>query len=255
MVVDRALGEHEPLGDLGCCAALRPPARALRARAASARRILLRCGPRPSRQPARPALAQAPRDDRRRRPRPEPLQLLERRRSGSSSSASASASAASYGQPSSVHSSAARAHSPASWRAYGSAVAAGISSSSPARRRQSASSPINHPDVRSRASASAVSVAARQPRGRLRARPPRLALRRPGRAATAPRSALPVPTPRRAVPMPGSPRRARTSPSTTSATMRGVIEVRGCAGRLRRSRLHLPSGPGRAPGVRDRRVR
>ena len=80
------------------------------------------------------------------------------RRRASSPSASASASAASYGHPSSSHSSAARSQSPASWAAYGPPASAPVSSTLPARSRQVASSPITQEWPRRRASSSAAGV-------------------------------------------------------------------------------------------------
>ena len=102
----------------------------------------------------------------------------------SSSPLSASARAASYGQPRAVHAAAAPRASPAIWRAYGSAIQSGASSSSPAFHCQYASSPANQ---RCRFS-SARLVDGASPRrcarpGRPRATRPRRAPRGRGRGA------------------------------------------------------------------------
>src|SRR5207237_10361224 len=70
VVVDRLLGENEPLGDLGIAEPLRDEPKYFELTRGQVGRILLRRRPRPPWKRACPALPQAARDDRRRRLRP-----------------------------------------------------------------------------------------------------------------------------------------------------------------------------------------
>jgi hypothetical protein len=76
VVVDRLLGEEEPLGDLGVAEPLRDEPKYLYLTRSQVGGILLRRRPRPPREPARPALPQSARDDGSSCLSAEPVELL-----------------------------------------------------------------------------------------------------------------------------------------------------------------------------------
>src|SRR5437764_14084013 len=78
VVIDRALGEEQALGDLRVAQAFGEQGDDLQLACGQSRRVLLRRAPRAARQPADSELAQPLYDDRRRRDSAELLQLCER---------------------------------------------------------------------------------------------------------------------------------------------------------------------------------
>src|SRR6266511_2771111 len=78
VVVNRPLGEHEPLGDLGVAEPLRDEPEYLELARSQVGGVLLRRRPQSPRKPACPALPQSARDDGRRRPSTQLLKLVER---------------------------------------------------------------------------------------------------------------------------------------------------------------------------------
>src|SRR6266508_1969107 len=78
VMIDRPLGEHQPLGDFGIAQSFGDESEHLLLARCEAAWILPRRRTRSPRQPTSPAFAQTACDERRRRPRIQPLQFLQR---------------------------------------------------------------------------------------------------------------------------------------------------------------------------------